>query len=264
MPAAPRRSPQNNGLPFNGLQNSFGDSSKGGQMFNNAAYFGISSPTYGTFTMGRQSALTSDLVVNYDPLSGSNSWSVITFQGANGGGGDTENRIYDNSYEYRVNVGPVRFAAEVQAKNGGNSGTGNAFEGNIGFDYMGFSMDFVGGKIFDAVGSAPLALGVGVNPAVAIGNGQLTATVSDDTVFSVGARYTIGPWKLFGGYEHINYSNPNNPLNAGRLPPGRLHCRCGEQPRLPVRQDPANGVVRCSLRDHAGSRHHRRVLPRVG
>ena len=29
-----------------------------GQMFNNAAYFGISSPTYGTFTMGRQSALT--------------------------------------------------------------------------------------------------------------------------------------------------------------------------------------------------------------
>ena len=98
----------NNGLPFNNLQNSFGDSSKAGQMFNNAAYFGISSPTYGTFTMGRQSALSSDLIVNYDPLSGSNSWSVITFQGANGGGGDTENRIYDNSYEYRVNVGPVR------------------------------------------------------------------------------------------------------------------------------------------------------------
>ena len=139
---------QNNGLPFNNLQNSFGDSSKGGQMFNNAAYFGLSNPTFGTFTMGRQSALSSDLIVNYDPLSGSNSWSVITFQGANGGGGNTENRIYDNSYEYRVNVGPVQFAAEVQAKNGGNSGTGNAFEGNIGFDYMGFSMDFVGGKIY--------------------------------------------------------------------------------------------------------------------
>ena len=85
-------------------------------MFNNAAYFGISSPTYGTFTMGRQSALCSDLVVNYDALSGSNAWSVITFQGANGGGGDTENRIYDNSYEYRVNVGPVRLAAEAQAQ----------------------------------------------------------------------------------------------------------------------------------------------------
>src|ERR1700733_13708371 len=76
----------NNGISTNfAQQNSFGDSSKGGQMFNNAAYFGISSPTYGTFTMGRQSALTSDLIVNYDPLSGSNSWSVITYQGANGG-----------------------------------------------------------------------------------------------------------------------------------------------------------------------------------
>jgi predicted porin len=206
---------QNNGLPFNNQQNSYGDSSKGGQMFNNAAYFGISSPTYGTFTMGRQSALTSDLIVNYDPLSGSNSWSVITFQGANGGGGDTENRIYDNSYEYRVSIGPVRLAGEIQAKNGGNTGTGNAFEGNIGVDYMGFSIDFVGGKIFDAIGSGPLAPGVGVVPTVAMGYGQLAATVSDDTVFSVGVRYTIGPWKFFGGYEHIDYSNPNNPLNPG-------------------------------------------------
>jgi len=63
-----------------GFANSYGDSSKGGQMFNNAAYFGISSPTYGTFTMGRQSALTSDLVVNYDALSGSNAWSLFTFE----------------------------------------------------------------------------------------------------------------------------------------------------------------------------------------
>ena len=76
--------------------------------------FGLSSPIYGTFTMGRQSALSSDLVINYDPLSGSNAWSVLTFQGANGGGGDTEDRIYDNSFEYRVNVGPVRLAAETQ------------------------------------------------------------------------------------------------------------------------------------------------------
>jgi predicted porin len=213
---------QNNGLAVNGFQNSFGDSSKGGQMFNNAAYFGISSPTYGTFTMGRQSALTSDLIVNYDPLSGSNSWSVITFQGANGGGGDTENRILDNSYEYRIGVGPVRLAAEIQAGNGGNSGTGNAYEGNIGFDYMGFSVDFVGGKVYDAISSSPLGVGVGLVPTVAVGNGQLAVTVSDNTVFSVGARYTLGPWKFFGGYEHIEYANPNNPLNPGAFIQGGM------------------------------------------
>jgi predicted porin len=208
----------NNGLTGNlTAQNSFGDSSKGGQMFNNAAYFGISSPTYGTFTMGRQSSLSGDIIVNYDPLSGSNSWSVITYQGANAGGGDTENRIYDNSYAYRVNVGPVRFAAEAQLRNGGNSGTGNAFEGDIGFDYMGFSLDFVGGKIYDAVSAAPLSpsqLAVAATT-VSQGYGQLATTISDNTVFSVGAKYTIGPWKLFGGYEHIDYANPNNPLVAG-------------------------------------------------
>jgi predicted porin len=203
---------QNNGLPI-GFQNSFGDSSKGGQMFNNAAYFGISSPTYGTFTMGRQSALSSDLIVNYDPLSGSNSWSLITFQGANGGGGDTENRIFDNSYEYRLNIGPVRLAVEAQLSNGGNTGTNNAFQGDIGFDYMGLSMDFLGGHTADGISASPLGVGVLTN--VAMGLGQVAVTVSDNTYFQVGARYTIGPWKFFGGYEHIDFSNPNNPLAPG-------------------------------------------------
>jgi predicted porin len=217
----------NSGLSTNLYgQNSFGDSSKGGQMFNNAAYFGISSPTYGTFTMGRQSALTSDLIVNYDPLSGSNAWSVITYQGANGGGGNTENRILDNSYEYRVNVGPVRLAGEIQARSGGGLGTstGNAFEGNIGVDYMGFSIDFVGGKIYDSVGIGSSALSQAllttcVNTFGSV-MGCVPATVSDNTVFSVGVRYTLGPWKFFGGYEHIDYANPTNPLNAGSIVQG--------------------------------------------
>jgi predicted porin len=209
---------QNNGLTGNLLaQNSFQDSSKAGQMFNGAAYFGLSSPTYGTLTIGRQNALSSDLVTVYDPLGGANAWSLLTFQGANGGGGDTEDRVFDNSYEYRVNVGPVRLAGEVQAKNGGNSGTGNAFEGQVGFDYMGFSIDFLGGKIFDAVSSAPLSPAqlLASVTTVANGNGIVAATVSDNTVFQVGAKYTIGPWKIYGGYENVHFANPDNPLLPG-------------------------------------------------
>jgi predicted porin len=217
---------QNNGLTTNlALQNAYNDSSKSGQLFNNAAYFGFSSPTYGTFTLGRQSALTSDLVVNYDPISNASSWSLLAGQGANGGGGDTENRIFDNSYEYRLNIGPVRLAGEVQIRNGGNSGTGNAFEGNVGFDYQGLSVDFVGGKIYDAVSAAPLSVAqlqtAAVN-GVAVGNGQIAATISDNTVFQVAARYNIGPWKLFGGYEHIDFANPNNPLNPGAFLQGGM------------------------------------------
>ena len=228
---------QNNGLATNfAQQNSYGNSSKGGQMFNNAAYFGISSPTYGTFTMGRQSALTSDLVVNYDPLSGSNSWSVITFQGANGGGGDTENRIYDNSYEYRVNIGPVRLAGEIQAKNGGNSGTGNAFEGNIGFDYMGFSMDFVGGKIFDAISSGPLTAAQLATAATTVCQGYGQLSVHGFRRYGVQCRCplyhrTVEVVRWLRAHQLFQSEQPAEP---GRLPPGRLHCRCGEQPRLPV------------------------------
>jgi predicted porin len=215
---------QNNGLTSNVLlQNAYGDSSKAGQMFNNAAYFGVSSPTYGTFTMGRQSALSSDLVTNYDAMSGSNAFSVLTYQGANGGGGDTENRIYDNSYEYRLNIGSVRLAVEAQLRNGGNSTTGNAFEGNIGFDYMGLSMDFVGGKVYDALAASPLSAAqvqTATALGLAVGTGQIGGTISDNTVLQVAARYTIGPWKLFGGYEHIDYANPNNPILPGAFAQG--------------------------------------------
>jgi predicted porin len=210
---------QNNGVGL-AQQNAFSDSSKAGQMFNQAAYFGVSSPIYGTLTMGRQSALSSDLVTNYDSLGGSNAYSLLTYQGGNGGGGDTEDRVYDNSFEYRVNVGPVRLAAEAQLRNGGNSGTGNAFEGDIGFDYMGFSMDFLGGHISDAISASPLSA-TQVTQAnamgIAMGTGQVAGTVSDNTVFQVGARYTIGPWKLFGGYEHIDLANPSNPLANGAV-----------------------------------------------
>src|SRR3984957_12200120 len=203
---------QNNGFgqapQLGTLANAYGDSSKAGQMFNNAAYFGISSPIYGTFTMGRQSALSSDNVVNYDALSGSNSWSLITNEGATAGGGVTENRIYDNSFEYRLNAGPVRLAAEAQLRNGNNSGVGNAFLGNIGFDYMGLSMDFLGGKIYDqnSVGTALSTgqvnsltanqLGTNAGPGYAIpcSLGCLAGTISDNTVFAVGARYGIGAW----------------------------------------------------------------------
>jgi predicted porin len=216
----------NNGLTTNlALQNAFADSSKSGQLFNNAAYFGLSSQTYGTFTLGRQSALSSDLVVNYDPVSGSNAWSLITGQGTNAGGGDTENRIWDNSYEYRLNIGPVRLAAEAQLRNGGNSAPGNAFEGNVGFDYQGLSVDFVGGKIFDAVSVTPLSVAqvqAATAGGLAIGGGQVAGTVSDNVVFQIAARYTIGPWRLFGGYEHIDFANPNNPLVAGAFDSGNF------------------------------------------
>jgi predicted porin len=213
---------QNNGLALT-QQNSFGDSSKNGQAFNVAAYAGLSSPTYGTLTYGRQSALTSDGVVNYDPMGNSVAFSVVGFQGATGGGGDTENRIYDNSFEYRVNLGPVRVAVETQLRSGSGAFNtpGNAFEGSIGGDYMGLSVDAIFAHIEDAVSASPLAVGFKLDPTlINPGSGFVSGTISDNTSVMLLAKYTYGPVKFYGGYEHIQFANPNNPLAAGSLLPG--------------------------------------------
>ena len=207
---------QNNGRPL-GLQDAFSDSAKNGQAFNNAAYFGLSSPIWGTVTLGRQSALSSDNIANYDPQHNSLAFSLIGFQGFNGGGGDTEQRILDNSFEYKVALGPVRFAAEAQLRSGPQSGdTGNTFEGDIGFDYAGFSFDFLGGHQDDAVSASPLSsTQLLASTGVSSFAGQVAGTVSDNTFFQALGKYSIGQWKFYAGYENVRQVNPSNPLATG-------------------------------------------------
>ena len=210
---------QNNGLPVS-AQNAFSDSSKAGQAFNLAAYGGLSSPTYGTLTYGRQNALTSDGVANYDPLTSSGAFSLIGYQGATGGGGVTENRILDNSFKYAVEIGPFRAKVETQLSAGGNSAPRNVIQGQVGGDYAGLSLDAIFSHVQDAVTAAPLTAaqvlsvnGLGISP----GSGFISATVADTTSAMLLAKYVIGPVKLFGGYEHIQFANPGTPLVPGNF-----------------------------------------------
>jgi len=169
-------------------------------------------------TYGRQSALTSDGVVNYDPMNNSGAFSVIGFQGATGGAGDTENRIFDNSFKYMVNIGAFRAAVETQIRSGAFSAPGNAIEGQIGADYAGLSVDAIFSHVTDAVASAPLTAAqvTAVNSlGLGLGTGFVSGTVSDNTAVMLLAKYTIGPVKLYGGYEHMQFANPNNPLAVG-------------------------------------------------
>lgn len=43
---------------------------------------------------------------------------------------------------------------------------------------------------------------------------SLAATVSDNKAYSLAGRYTTGAWQFFGGYEHITFANPSEPLLA--------------------------------------------------
>jgi predicted porin len=206
---------ENNGLAV-GAQNSFADSARDGQAFNMYAFGGLSSPIYGTLTYGRQAALTSDAVVAYDPLSSSAAFSLIGFQGATGGGGATENRILDGSLKYAVSFGPVRAAVETSMGAADNTGPRNFVQGQIGADYMGLSVDAIFSHIQDAITSVPLPVGT-LLPATLInpGRGFVAGTVSDNTSVMLLAKYEFGPVKLYGGYAHMNFANPNTPLQPG-------------------------------------------------
>ena len=206
---------QNNGVPL-ASQTTFADSSKDGQALNTAAYGGLSSPVYGTLTYGRQNTLTLDGVIAYDPMGASGAFSVIGFQGATAGGGDTENARLDNSLKYTVNLGPFRAAAAAQLSPNGD-GSRDIVQGQVGVDYLGLSLDAIVGHVKDAISAAPLA--VGFVPTAAqlaqAGSGLVAGTVSDNTSLMLLARYGIGPVKLYAGYENIRFVNPTVPLPVG-------------------------------------------------
>ena len=81
----------------------------------------------------------------------------------------------------------------------------------------------------------------------------------------LGLGYTIGPWKLFGGYEHINYANPNNPLCTGCLQFGWVHYHCFPSNNAAFPSDKILQTAWVGVRYAITpcSRHHRCLLPRV-
>ncbi|MGD0635870.1 MAG: porin [Beijerinckiaceae bacterium] len=207
---------QNNGVAL-ANQTSLSDSSKSGQPFANA-YFGVSSPVYGTLTFGRQNTLALDAVFNYDPMGGSNAFSLIGYSGVIAGFGYTEDARLDNAIKYRVDYGPFHAGALYKFGQSG-SANGDAYEGQAGVEYKGFAIDAIGSHVNDAINASSLsAANVGaVTPSMlaGAGNGLVNATVSDNTAFMLAARYTIGQFKFFGAYENIRFQDPATPLVQG-------------------------------------------------
>jgi predicted porin len=203
----PRSLIKSNGKALTAQDNS-GDSARAGQPFNGAAYLGLSSKTFGTLTYGRQNSLILDDLIKYDPQAQSQAFSPIGYSGVAGGGGATEDTRLDDTVKYVVAHGPVRLGLAHQFGSGGKL-PGGADQADVGADLQGLSVDAVYAHVVDAVAASPLSAAQNlVHP------GALAATVSDTTTWSVQARYGIGPAKLYGGWEHIEYANPSTPVLA--------------------------------------------------
>lgn len=207
------------------------DSSVAGQPFQQA-FAGLSSPTFGTVTFGRQNTIYADAIAKYDPEGASQAFSVIGLSGTPAGGGDTEDRRLDDSLKYTIKHGPVHFGAMYKFQNStgstyATSGSGEAFtviQAQLGADYAGFSVDAYFLNARDAVAASSLSAAQFKElPTLGYSSdNSLAGTVSNNKTYSVLALYNMSKLlnrdyapTLYAAWEHIKYMTPSIYLQPG-------------------------------------------------
>jgi predicted porin len=201
-------------------QTGSGDASFQGQFYNGLGFAGFSNDTWGTLTFMRQNTLGQDFFLAYDPMGGAPALSVPGYFGGFPGGGDTENRKDTTAIKYRVNVANWHFGAygQVGGYDQGNAAKGAAY-GDIGADWnVGpgiFSADVTGGWRKSAVALNLIGAADPFGNGIANGTQTVSATVSDNTNVTVGAKYEVDRLKLYAGYELNQFANPSDTYAAG-------------------------------------------------
>jgi predicted porin len=217
---------QNNGRALEDQSTNI-DSSLAGQPFEQA-FAGISSPTFGTLTFGRQNSTLADLIAKYDPQQTSYAFSLLGLSGTPAGGGDTQDRRLDGSIKYDAHLfGLVHLGAQYKtqassAQNYATAGFGEAFsavEGALGLAYSGASIDAFYTKIRDAVAAGTLSTKqLAALPALNLSSqNSVAGTISDNNSYGIMVSYAVAPVPvtLYGGFQHITYMNPSIPLAPG-------------------------------------------------
>ena len=221
---------QNNGRALN-QQSTNIDSSIGGEPFEQA-FVGMSSPTWGTFTFGRQNSTLADLIAKYDPQQTSYAFSLIGLSGTPAGGGDTQDRRLDSSIKYDahffdiVHLGLIYKTQNSSAQSYATAGSGEAFSGfevAIGAQYAGASIDAFYTKMRDAVSINTLSTAqLATLPAAGLSpNNSLSGTISDNASYGAMASYALAPMlpelpvTVYAGFQHIVYMSPSIPLKVG-------------------------------------------------
>jgi predicted porin len=246
---------KDNGLPRADYSEAI-DGARAGQPLNDEYYAGVSSADFGTLTFGRQRALGTDTMLQYDPVAGGYAFSYIGYNGTMAAGGDTEDTRWDDAVKYRLTAGPVHFAAMYKFVDGtggcySDSSTwsaatctpenphNNAWGFNLGGQYHKLSADIVYQHYNQAISVLNPLLGpqgpsqdayqsttdsIDTNPITGtnlIGtDNTVYGIVTDNNAVLLAAKYTWDHFKYFAGYEYIWQNNPANPLGVGATDQG--------------------------------------------
>jgi len=207
----PRSFLDNNGIPLVN-QTANNDSSRAGQFYNGIGYVGISNPTFGTLTFGRQNSLTLDGLSEYDPMGLSYAFSVLGWSGLTAGTGDTEDARATTAIKYRDSFGSFRVSGLYQISGYDlDNGAQAVLEGGVGTDvdlgaYGKLSFDVAATLDKGAVASASLSAAQNLKYP-----GTIAATISDNDGITLLAKWTYDHFKLMGGFEAIEFQNPSSP-----------------------------------------------------
>jgi predicted porin len=214
---------QNNGKPGN-QQNVWFDSSRCGQVINGQFFGGVSNPTYGTLTFGRQNPLALDTIGAYDPLTGNFSFLQL---GSSWGGasGSSEANKWDNSVKYLYQTGPAH-AGLMYSQGSQDSGLhGQGYGLDAGVTWNGFSFDATYTMAKDQL----VGFGYDVNGCGVAGTpscSTIAAAAANNSAWAIMGRYAydftsgakgqpLNKLTFFAGFQDDTYTNPSDPVSVG-------------------------------------------------
>jgi predicted porin len=192
------------------------DGSAAGQAFQ-TAFVGMQSARFGAFTFGRQVTLLQEGTIKYDPNYNASAFGLLGASNTYSGGGSNEDNRLDSTAKYALRIDDRVHLGALYKFSGSHGSANTVVQADIGGNFAGASIDAYYSKVYSAISAASLtAAQVAALPGLGYSaSNSLTATISDNTAYSLMASYTLNPFKVFGGYEYIKYTNPKTPLSVG-------------------------------------------------
>ena len=204
-------------LAENGGKSVAAASAISGQLFARGAFVGVTNPTYGSLTFGRQQNLMFDIMIPFDANGMAQLFTPIGFSGAFLGGGVTENSRVDSSVKYRVKIQDFTVSAltKVSGTKGPDTTAATACnEATVEYSHGAFGA-YVGYQVLNngityaanANGSV-VTVTTPTGTATVASQGTIKATVYNTTNVNAGAKYNFGSVLVSLGYQQIKFEDP--------------------------------------------------------